>query len=138
MKSVIVYRSFLGTTRKYARWLSEELTADAVPFGRATNKVLSRYDTVIVASGTYAGWMPLTGFLKKTWPILRKKKVVIVSVGISPPGEVYTKETLEKIPKSIRSRVTVLRLPGAIFGRTPPETGVVRRENIRIVLKALQ
>jgi len=135
METVIVYRSILGITKKYATWLAEDLKADLFTFNKVEQVDWSAYDAVIIASGTYASWMPLTGFLKKHWPILKDKKVIVVSVGISPEDTPYTRQILEKIPEEIRKTVKIVRLPGAIFGKTPSETGVVKRENIKKVIK---
>ena len=54
MKTIIVYKSFLGTTKKYAQWLASDLKADILTFSQVKNEIFEKHDTVIVASGTYA------------------------------------------------------------------------------------
>jgi menaquinone-dependent protoporphyrinogen IX oxidase len=137
-KTAIFYKSYLGSTKKYAQWLSIDINADLFTF-KAANKVLfNRYDQIVIASGTYAGTMPLTSFIKKHWPDIKNKKVIVLSIGISPPEENYTIVTLEKIPQNIRKKVTIHRLPGAIFGKTPPETGEVTRDNLKPIIKSMK
>jgi menaquinone-dependent protoporphyrinogen IX oxidase len=134
MKTAVVYKSILGTTKKYANWLAEDTKVDVFTFSKAKDKILKKYDQFIVASGTYAAKMPLTGFLIKKWPILKDKKVIVLSVGISPPEEEYTKITINKIPENIRKSVKIFRLPGAMLGKTPPETGEVKKSNLKKII----
>lgn len=138
MKTVIIYRSILGTTRKYARWLAEDLQAEIYPFKDITEEIISGSDCIIVASGTYAGSMPMTNFLIRNWWLLKGKKVIALSVGISPDGDYYTEKTLNGIPEYIRQSIKVVRLPGSIFGFAPKETGKVDRNNVKKVTKFIQ
>lgn len=62
-KVVVAYHSLLGTTKKYALWLSQIVHADCLTYRQATAKRLAGYDAVVVLSGTYVGHMPLVGYL---------------------------------------------------------------------------
>lgn len=137
MKTVIFYQSYLGTTKKYALWLAEDLKADLYTFKQANKEILSKYDQLVIASGTYAAKMPLTGFLQNNWSILKDKKVVVLSVGISPEGVPYTNQIINKIPLEIRKAVKIFRLPGSMFGFTPKEAGIVSRKNLEPIIKYL-
>jgi menaquinone-dependent protoporphyrinogen IX oxidase len=134
MKTAILYQSFLGTTKKYAVWLAEELKADLFPYQEATKNLLNNYQTVIIASGTYFGFMPLIGFLKKYWQILKKKKVIALSVGMSPNNSFRTKFVLSRIPKNISQSIKIIRLPGSFFGLIIKEVGEVKKENLKKVI----
>jgi menaquinone-dependent protoporphyrinogen IX oxidase len=119
MKTVIVYRSFLGSTKKYATWLADSLGADRYTFSQGNETLLKSYDTVIVMSGTYAAKMPLISYLNKFWYILKQKHVVVVAVGIAPPGVEQSKISYESIPVEIRSHITYFKLPGSLLGIAP-------------------
>lgn len=119
MKIAVVYKSILGTTKKYANWLSEELNADLYKFNETNSEILQEYDIVVVSSGTYAGRMPLTGFLKKHWPVLLKKKVFVIAVGIAPAEDEASKASYELIPPYIRDRVEYFKIPGKLFKAKP-------------------
>jgi menaquinone-dependent protoporphyrinogen IX oxidase len=136
MGTLIVYRSVLGSTRKYAEWLADELECPACTFIDVTDGQLERAGRVIVMSGTYAGWMPLTGFLQSRWRTLSGKRIIVVSVGISPDGDAYTTVTLNRIPAEIRNRVKLFRLPGAALGMAP--LGDVRKDNLKELVKYLR
>jgi len=119
MKTIVVYHSLLGTTRKYATWLGEELHADVVGFKDVTKRTFDDYDVVIVTSGTYAGKMPLVDFLKKYWEVLELKKVLVMAVGIAPADVEQSRVSYELIPEDIRSAITYFKVPGNMFGLKP-------------------
>lgn len=119
MKTVVLYRSVLGTTKHYANWLGEALQADVMTFNQVDEESLIFYDVVIITSGTYAGKMPLVGFLKKHWEILQHKKVIVMAVGIAPAEEKASLDSYRLIPLEIRSKVRYFKIPGNMFGLKP-------------------
>lgn len=119
MKTLVVYKSFLGTTKKYARWLEEALSADVIGFKQVRANTFDHYDIVIISSGTYAGKMPLVGFLKKYWSSLRSKQVIVMAVGIAPADSKDSKASYELIPADIRSKIRYFKVPGNFFGLKP-------------------
>jgi len=128
MKDLIVYKSFLGTTKQYAEWVSEYLKADALKFNQASDNDLIGADRIIVMSGTYAGQMPLIGFLEKNWNILKDKKVFVIAVGAVPPQDNMSRASYEKIPEEIRGIIKYIKVMGA----TPFAGGDKRKEQIKI------
>ena len=123
-----MYRSYLGTTRTYAEWLRDELKCDLKEFGEVKDEELKQYESIIVASGTYARGMPLVDFLKSKWEIIKDKKVVVVAVGIAPENVGWSEMSYEKIPINIREKIKYFKIPGRIpFLKT---AGEVKRENL--------
>lgn len=55
MKTVVVYKSKSGFTKKYAEWLAEKLPADIFEASQITAEAMTAYDTVIYGAGLYAG-----------------------------------------------------------------------------------
>ena len=122
----------MGTTKKYAKWLSVALRADVSDFTHANKKVLEDYDVVIVTSGTYAGKMPLVGFLKKKWKVLQHKKVIVMAVGIAPAEVKASQDSYEQIPLEIRKKISYFKVPGNMFGLKP--AGEPSREELDQVI----
>ena len=87
MKTVVVYTSQTGFTKKYAEWISEKANADILELKEAQKKEASffdAYDTVI-----YAGWCMAGKVVGSNWFFnkavsLKGKKLAIVLVGASP------------------------------------------------------
>jgi menaquinone-dependent protoporphyrinogen IX oxidase len=127
MKIAIVYKSFLGTTQQYAGWLEKMTGGKAFRWGEITKKDIEGYDVIVISSGTYVGWMPLAGYLKKNWEVLSKKKVVVVAVGAEPAESEASKTSYEKIPSDIRKKITYFKIPGKVV--SDPE-GVVKKQNL--------
>ena len=54
-KTLIIYSSKYGHTKKYAQWLAEELNADICDDKSLKNKMLDDYSTVLFGGSLYAG-----------------------------------------------------------------------------------
>ncbi|VVB75069.1 Flavodoxin domain protein [Candidatus Tiddalikarchaeum anstoanum] len=133
-KTLIVYKSFLGSTRKYAKWLTDELKSDIVDMWSVRLEKLKEYDTIIVMSGTYANWMPLTGFLTKNWPTIQDKKVIVVAVGAAPENDPYSKSSYNKIPEHIRNKIKYFKIYGK-FGNQGKE---VEKDALNRIIRYLK
>lgn len=78
MKTIILYVSKTGFTKKYAQWIAEKLNCEALPFNKKT--VLSDYDLIIFGGGIMAGMVNgLTKF--KKCPEFASKKVIVFATG---------------------------------------------------------
>lgn len=85
MKTIVVYQSANGSTKKYAEWIGQELKADIAELKSVGNKDLSGYDQVIFGGWIFGGH--ISGFNK-----FRKKEVKqlkVFAVGLSPRTEKY-------------------------------------------------
>ena len=69
MKSIVIYNSSTGFTKKYAEWISEEAGCECVNFKKGSKMDLSGYDAVVFGSWSMAG-----GFTKLAW--FKKKDAV--------------------------------------------------------------
>lgn len=115
MRIAIIYRSILGSTKKYAKWLQEETKGDLLTFKEAHAATLADYDVIVVASGTYAAQMPCLGFLKEHWNVLKDKKVIAIAVGMAPADDPQSKISYDLIPDEIKKGITYFKLPGKLF-----------------------
>ena len=87
MKTLIIYTSQTGFTKKYTEWIKEKTQADILDLKEAQKKntaFFDDYDAVI-----YAGWFMAGKVVKANWFLekaisLKGKKLAVVAVGASP------------------------------------------------------
>ena len=136
MRTAIIYRSFLGSTKKYAEWLHDSIeSSDLFKPWQVRDKKLREYDLVIICSGTYIGWISLRGYLKKKWPILQGKKVIFLVVGLVPPEDAESITAYRKITENIRQEIQYFKVPGRWGSRNQD---AVKKENLQPVLEYIQ
>lgn len=140
MKTLICYKTRGGATARYAEMLSKELEADVKQFSEVKKECFEDYDTIIVSSGTYAGLMPLTRFLKKYWKNLEPKKVVVVAVGAAPTDDPWSDFSYKRIPQKIREKIQYYKIMGEDPEAARPKDYVskVKKENLKPILAYLQ
>ena len=134
MRTVIIYSSILGTTKKYAMWLREALEADVSKANAGRISALN-YDLIIVCSPTYMGQIRLLGYLKKRWSVLQGKWVILIAVGMAPPESPDSRRSYDSIPMEIRNRIRYFKLPGKIG---PAGKANVKQENLQPVLEYIR
>ena len=86
-KILVVYKSKTGYTKKYAQWLSQELSCDIKENSKLTLKDLTPYDTIIYGGGLYAVGINGLTLIKKNFESLKDKKLIVFAVGATPPRE---------------------------------------------------
>src|SRR5690242_18554114 len=96
MKSIVIYKSKTGYTKKYAEWIAEELSADIFELSKIDLNILDSYDTIIYGGSLYAvGIIGLKVILKEINK-LKDKKLVVFATGASPKRENVMKEVQDK------------------------------------------
>ena len=135
MKTAIIYKTLLGTTKQYAEWLKEEIKTDVFKFNEASKDKLKEYDLIIVGSGIYAGKMPLVGYLEKVWDVVANKDIIILAVGAAPADNEITKQAYQTIPEKIREKVKYFKLQGKIWKKLEEK---VKKENLNPVIEYIQ
>jgi len=86
-------------------------------------------------SGTYAGTMPLIGFLKKHANILKSKEVYAVANGATLTN---SNQEYEKIPKEIRDSIKYVKIMGATpFANKERKAKEIKKENLSRVIDLL-
>ena len=87
MKTLVVYTSQTGFTRRYAQWLSDEMKADMYDLKEVQKKddsFFAGYEAIV-----YAGWAMAGKVVKAKWFLnkttgWKDKKIAIICVGGSP------------------------------------------------------
>ena len=87
MKTIVIYRSKTGFTRKYAQWITEELSADIFDVSKVNDNMLSDYDTIIYGGSLYASGITGVKYIKQNLDKLKDKKVIVFATGASLPTE---------------------------------------------------
>ncbi len=54
MKTIVVYKSKTCFTKKYAQWITEDLSADLFEVSKVNIDILTQYDTIIYGGSLYA------------------------------------------------------------------------------------
>ncbi len=96
-ETIIIYSSKTGFSQRYAQWLAEELSCQALPFRDRKNVSLAAYRTVILIGGLYAGQMSGLGWLQKQLPSLADRRVAAIAVGCAPMGNPGLPESMAKL-----------------------------------------
>ena len=100
MKTLVIYTSQTGFTKRYAEWISEELDADIYELKdvkKKTNDFFETYEAII-----YAGWCMAGMVVKVKWffeksACWNNKKLSIVAVGASPNDNPEVDEFLNNL-----------------------------------------
>lgn len=94
-RTLIIYSSKTGFSRRYAQWLAEDLGERAVSFQDRNAVRLQDFDAVILFGGLYAGQMSGLKWLKKQ--PLAGKRLAAVAVGCTPPEAPSLPESMAQL-----------------------------------------
>ncbi|WP_333860786.1 flavodoxin domain-containing protein [Clostridium sp.] len=84
MKTIVIYKSKTGFTKKYAEWIAEELSADIFDASKVNINMLNKYDTVVYGGSLYAVGIIGVKLIKKNINKLKDKRLVVFATGASP------------------------------------------------------
>lgn len=96
MKTVIIYKSKTGFTKKYAQWIAEALSADAFDVSKANIDMIKQYDNIIYGGSLYAVGITGLKFITKNFDKLKDKKLVVFATGASPSSQRVIDEVVSK------------------------------------------
>ena len=98
MKSIVIYNSKTGFTKKYADWISEAAGCEAVPLKKAGKIKLAEYDAIVFGSWCMAEAITKLAWFKKQFPGLAAvgKKLCVFLVGASPAEAPEAQAALRK------------------------------------------
>lgn len=87
MRTLVIYKSKTGYTKKYADWIAEELSADIRDVSECTADIIRSYDTIIFGGGLYAVGINGVKIIKQNLHQLEGKKIIVFATGVSPSRE---------------------------------------------------
>ena len=94
MNVAVVYKSKVGSTKRYAQWIAEETGADIFELGEFKKKKTINYNTIIFGGGLYAVGINGISFIKKNLDKFEDKNLIIFAVGASPKREEVVQDIL--------------------------------------------
>jgi hypothetical protein len=105
----VIYQSKYGATERYARWIAEELGAQALERRAVDTARLETYDAVVYGGGLYASGIAGVDMVNR-FPC---KNLTLFSVGISDPATTNYAETTQRLPVALRG-TPIFHLRGGI------------------------
>lgn len=84
MKTIVIYRSKTGFTKRYARWIAEAAGAECVELSKARKKNLDAYEAIVFGGGAYAGRISGLSWFKGNMDKWNGKQLIVFCVGANP------------------------------------------------------
>lgn len=97
-KTIIIYCSKYGTTKQYAEWIAEALSADVLNAKSVKGKTLASYDTIIYGGKIFGGAISGISLILKNFELLKDKNLVVFTCGLADPKGA---DNIEKINEGI-------------------------------------
>lgn len=84
MKTLVIYNSQTGFTKRYAEWIAEAAGADCLELSAAKRKNPDMYEAIVFGGWACAGKISRLSWLKENMDKWTDKKLVVFCVGASP------------------------------------------------------
>ncbi|MDK2586148.1 flavodoxin domain-containing protein [Romboutsia sedimentorum] len=94
-KTVVIYKSKYGSTKRYAGWIALKLDADLYEVRDIRVRDLDDYDTIIYGGGLYIGKINGIKFLIDNYEKIKNKKIIVFAVGMESNNIDINKKTLD-------------------------------------------
>lgn len=88
-KTIVLYRSKTGFSKRYAEWIAEDLTCECRSIKCVKLDDLQDYGVVIYGAGVYAGMIAGLGKIKNWMEKSPEKTWIVFATGATPPKEGY-------------------------------------------------
>lgn len=137
MKTIVIYTSQTGFTKRYAQWIAEASGADCLTLSAAKKKNLDAYETIIFGGWACAGGISGLGWFKSKMDRWADKKLIAFCVGASPMDSPEIESALRRnFTEAERERISVFYCPGGLnYEKMPAPSRLLMKMFIR-TLKA--
>lgn len=113
MKTVVIYNSKTGFTKRYAEWIAEAAGADCLELSIAKKKDFTAYEAIIFGGWACAGSISKISWFKANISKWADKKLIVFCVGGSPMDNPEIETTLKQIfNKPGQEKVKTFYCPG--------------------------
>lgn len=113
MKTVVIYNSQTGFTKRYAEWIAEATGADCFALTDAKKKSMDDYDAIVFGGWACAGGISKLSWFKGNIDKWSGKKLIAFCVGGSPIENPEIDEALKKNFTDVEwEKVNVFYCPG--------------------------
>lgn len=136
MKTIVIYQSQTGFTKRYAEWIAEAAGADCIALSAAKKKDLSTYEGIVFGGWACVGKISGIGWFKKNMDRWPDKKLAAFCVGGSPIDNPEIEAALNQIfNESQREKVKTFYCPG---GFNYAKMSATSKLMMKIFLKSLE
>ncbi len=137
MKTIIIYNSQTGFTKKYAQWIAEAAGADCLELSAAKRADLTAYDAIVFGSWACAGGISRLGWFKGNMDKWADKKLIAFCVGASPIDSPEIGPALRRNFKgSAFKKVSTFYCPGGLNYEKMPAPSKLMMKMLIKTLKA--
>lgn len=113
MKTIVIYNSQTGFTKRYAEWIAEATGADCLELSIAKKKDLTAYEAIIYGGWAHAGSISKIGWFKGNIDKWADKKLIVFCVGGGPIDNPEIETALKQnFNESEQKRVNTFYCPG--------------------------
>jgi len=113
MKTLVIYNSQTGFTKRYAEWIAEATGADCLELSAAKRKSLNTYEAIVFGGWACAGSISKLNWFKDNMDKWPAKKLIVFCVGGSPIDNPQIKPFLKQNFKEYElKKVDVFYCPG--------------------------
>lgn len=135
MKTIVIYNSQTGFTKRYAEWIAEAAGADCLPLSEAKKKDLSAYEAIVYGSWVCAGTIKKLSWFKKNIDTWAGKKLIVFCTGAGPLESPLIEAALKQVNSEPKmSQVKAFYCPG---GLNYDNMSASSRFAMKMLLKAL-
>ncbi len=113
MKTVVIYNSQTGFTKRYAQWIAEAAGADCLELSEAKKKNLSACEAIIFGGWACAGRISKLDWFKEHINQWTDKKLIVFCVGGSPIDSPDIEPALQRnFTEAELKKISVFYCPG--------------------------
>lgn len=113
MKTIVIYNSQTGFTKRYAEWIAEAAGADCFELSTAKKKDLTAYEAIVFGGWACAGSISKVNWFKSNIDKWADKKLIAFCVGGSPVDNPEIEQALKQnFKESTSGKVSVFYCPG--------------------------
>ncbi len=136
MKTIVIYNSQTGFTKRYAQWIAEAAGADCLELSKAKGKSLDEYEAVVFGSWACAGSVSKINWFKGNIDKWTNKKLIAFCVGASPIDSPQIEQSLKNnFNEAQMKKVSVFYCPG---GFNYEKMSAVSRLMMKMFIKSLK
>lgn len=113
MRTIVIYNSQTGFTKRYAEWIAEAAGADCLALAEAKKKNLAEYEAIVFGGWACAGGISKLAWFKSNMDKWTDKRLVVFCVGGGPIENPEIMPALKQnFKESELKRVNIFYCPG--------------------------
>ena len=135
MKTVVIYNSQTGFTKRYAQWIAEAAGADCLEFSEAKKKSMAEYEAIVFGGWACGGGISKLGWFKGNMDQWTGKKLVVFCVGASPIENPEVEPALKKnFTEPELEKVRIFYCPGGMnYEKMPAPSRLMMKMFIKML-----